>query len=510
MSRRRELSTLTGVTWSCESIPRSVATVPLVDAGHHTDDLVEDTDVIIVGARLAGSAAAIALRRLGRRVVVVDRSRLPANTLSTHGFWPSAVSELSRLGALERVLDDGPPKVHTLLIHHMGRTLRKPFNPVDGFSYGLSVPRTHLDAAVLATAVEAGADVRLQHRVTDLLRKDGRVVGVRCESPDGRVTQLRGRFVVGADGRRSTVADLVGAAVPYRGSRNDRGFVYWYMDDPKVGTEWRHTGALWRVGDTVVLVGPMAQDRLSVVCMPPVEHVRRFRADPGEMWERLLREHRHLADRVRGATRPTRMFSVTELPAFFRASTGPGWALAGDAGHFKDPSVAQGIREALRHSRMLGEIVGTHLEDVAGLDGALMRWEHLRDQDCLGTYHWANRESGVDSVQPILSEAIRAFSTTGGGLEFGDVLSRLRSLDEVTPPSRAVVWLARAMTRPHADRRLILRQAAAEAALARDSVREARDDRFRTTVAHASERPGWQWPPRRDEVGPAELEQAVA
>lgn len=450
---------------------------------------------MIVGARIAGCATAIALCRAGRRVVVLDRARFPSNTLSTHGFWPSAVSELSRLGALDRVLADGPPKVTSLLIHHLGHTLRKPFNPVDGFSYGLSVPRTHLDVALIEIAREAGADVRLRSKVTALRWREGRAAGVRYTGADGTECEVSAPLVIGADGRRSTVAELVGAAIPYRGSRNDRGFVYWYMDDPKVGTEWRTTGALWRVGDSVVLAGPMAQDRLSIVCMPPVGHVGRYRSDPLGMWERLLREHRHLADRVQGASRPTRMYSIAQLPAFFRASTGPGWALAGDAGHFKDPSVAQGIRDALHFGRLLGEAAAPVLDDGALLDAALMEWERHRDRACLSTYHWANRESGIDPVQPLLREAIRTFSRTDGGLEFADILSRIRDLEEVTSPGRSLVWLARALSRPDVDRRLVLSQVRAEAAIVRDTALERGLRRFRPQRKHASERDGWSWPP---------------
>lgn len=476
---------------------------------------LEHADVVIVGARIAGCAAAIALSRAGRRVVVLDRARFPSNTLSTHGFWPSAVSELSRLGALDRVLADGPPKVRSLLVHHLGHTLRKPFNPVDGFGYGLSVPRTHLDVALIETARDAGTDVRLRQRVTGLRRSAGRVAGVRYAGPDGTEREIAAPLVIGADGRRSTVAELVGAAVPYRGSRNDRGFVYWYIDDPKVGTEWRTTGALWRIGESVVLAGPMAQNRLSIVCMPPVSQVARYRTDPLGMWERLLREHRHLADRVHGASRPTRMYSIAQLPAFFRASTGSGWALAGDAGHFKDPSVAQGIRDGLHFSRLLGETVAPLLDDPARLDAALERWEYARDRACLSTYHWANRESGVDPVQPLLREALRTFATTGGGLEFADVLSRIRELEEVTSPGRSLVWLARALSRADVDRRLVLRQVRAEAAIARDTMIERGLGRFRPSRGHASERAGWSWPPGTSEasdglpVGPAELEQVV-
>jgi 2-polyprenyl-6-methoxyphenol hydroxylase-like FAD-dependent oxidoreductase len=191
--------------------------------------------------------------------------------------------------------------------------------------------------------------------------------------------------------------------------------------------------------------------------------------------------------------------------------------LAGDAGHFKDPSVAQGIRDGLRFGRLLGEAAAPLLDDPVRLDAALAAWEHDRDRDCLSTYHWANRESGVHAVQPLLREAALTFARTGGGLEFADVLSRQRTLEDVTAPPRSMVWLARALSRPGMDRRMILRQVAAEAAINRDSAIERRLDRFRPRRPHASERSGWTWPPPGPEAadsipigGSSELEQVVA
>src|SRR3954451_7704861 len=63
--------------------------------------MAEHFDVIIVGARCAGSPLATCLARAGMRVCVVDRARFPSDTPSTHGVQPSGVKILDRLGMLE-------------------------------------------------------------------------------------------------------------------------------------------------------------------------------------------------------------------------------------------------------------------------------------------------------------------------------------------------------------------------------------------------------------------------
>src|SRR5688572_8621285 len=70
-------------------------------------------DVIVVGARCAGSSTAMLLARYGYRVLVVDRSTFPSDTISTHLIHPPGVAALRRWGLLDRVVATGCPPVHT-------------------------------------------------------------------------------------------------------------------------------------------------------------------------------------------------------------------------------------------------------------------------------------------------------------------------------------------------------------------------------------------------------------
>src|SRR5689334_2207574 len=65
-------------------------------------------DVIVVGARCAGSPLATLLARGGLRVCVVDRAGFPSDTPSTHAIQPGGVKVLERLGVLDRLLAVAP------------------------------------------------------------------------------------------------------------------------------------------------------------------------------------------------------------------------------------------------------------------------------------------------------------------------------------------------------------------------------------------------------------------
>ena len=70
-------------------------------------------DVIVVGARCAGSPTAMLLARRGHRVLLVDRATFPSDTVSTHLVHPPGVAALRRWGVLDEVLGTGCPPVHT-------------------------------------------------------------------------------------------------------------------------------------------------------------------------------------------------------------------------------------------------------------------------------------------------------------------------------------------------------------------------------------------------------------
>jgi len=65
--------------------------------------LIESFDVVIVGARCAGSPLAAPLARQGVEVALVERATFPRDTLSTHIFEADALAFLDRLGVTGRL-----------------------------------------------------------------------------------------------------------------------------------------------------------------------------------------------------------------------------------------------------------------------------------------------------------------------------------------------------------------------------------------------------------------------
>ena len=165
---------------------------------------MDEHDVVIVGARCAGSPLATMLANAGVDVCVVDQARFPSDTLSTHIVQSHGSAFLERLGLRDTLLDVGSVEIVQFTL--INDDVRVDGGPGPEDLPPLCVRRVTLDEVLVEAAEAAGAEVRTRTRVTGMIHDGDRVAGI--ETGDG---PIRARLVVGADGMRSNVAEWVGA-----------------------------------------------------------------------------------------------------------------------------------------------------------------------------------------------------------------------------------------------------------------------------------------------------------
>jgi flavin-dependent dehydrogenase len=297
-----------------------------------------DYDVIIVGARVAGSATAMLLSRAGMKVLMVDRASFPSDTLSTHQVQVPGVERLRRWGLLDALA--GTPPARRVRFAPGDFVLEGRF-PDGGAVY--SPRRRLLDTVLVDAARAAGAEVREGWPVDELMFADGLVTGIRR----GRQTE-RAPLVVGADGRHSMVARAVGAdayrTVP---ARSVGYYTYW------AGVELGG-GEIYGRGDRMLGAWPTNDGLVVTYVVAPVAQFKTFRADiEGNVVEALDRTD--LGERIRAGERADRFYGTADTGGRFHRPFGPGWALVGDAGLVLDPITGQGISDALRDADVLAE-----------------------------------------------------------------------------------------------------------------------------------------------------------
>jgi flavin-dependent dehydrogenase len=413
-------------------------------------------DVVIVGARCAGSPLANLLAREGIRVVLVEQAQFPRDTLSTHLFEADALAFLNRLGLADQLRATGAPFVRR--IDNRGDDFRVladwPQQPGD--IGGIAAIRRHVLDPILAQAAgEAGAEVHMATKVIGLLEHAGRVAGVRVSGPDGEA-ELRSRLVVGADGRNSTVARLCGAR-KYNLTPNHRALYYGYFEGADPGPE--PTFVFHRWSDRFVLGCPADSGLYLTLVLPELAELDRFRND----LEGCFMEHtlscEPVAHAVGGAKRVGKILGAVRWEGFFREASGPGWVLTGDAGHFKDPAAGRGIGDAFRQADTLAPVIATGLGgSEQALDHALAGWGRLRDDDFAEHYWFGTDLGSAGSLPAVAPEIIRRMHARG---EFGLFMNiqnhRVKPSKVLTPP-RLLGATGRLLARRGSDRVRVLRE----------------------------------------------------
>ena len=426
---------------------------------------------MIVGARCAGSAAARALALRGRNVVALDGASFPSDTLSTHLFTPGHWAEVLDAGAFAKVVERlAPPRHYTVRIAAGRSEMVGRWPAVRGIDYGGCVRRPGLDLALVDAAREAGAEIRERARVTALVWENGRARGVRWSDREGNEGAIRAKLVIGADGRHSTLAELVGTRAHHiRPNSRMMAFAY-YANGPNIVPELVQQ---WRVGREQANVFPCDGDVSLALFMSPTDLEPAYRSDPAGTFERIVGSVPRMAECLDGSTRETKIRISYKHPSYFRHSAGPGWALAGDAGHFKDPTMAQGIRDGLRFGRLLGEAAAPALDDEVALDKALLAWEDDRDRQCLLAYQFANLLGFADEVSPIEDAAYMWFGRepdrTTAVLA---VFARALDYTKLFTPARAGRWIRDAFRDGTVDNRLLGQIVRRDAARELDRQRE--------------------------------------
>ena len=377
-------------------------------------------DAVIVGARCAGAATALLLARAGLRVLLVDRAAPGTDTLSTHALMRGGVVQLSKWGLLGAVVDAGTPPISRTLFDYGTHATTVTIRPAAGVDALYAPRRTVLDALLVDAAVSAGAHVAFDVVVTGLHRDDsGRVRGVSGHTRGGPAFHAYAPVTVGADGLRSTVADAVDAPVTQRGRHAGAVWCTYVTGLPNEGYRW-----FWRPGAAAGLIPTNDGATCVFAGMPSGRFAVPAR---GGRWRALLATLAEAAPDVAAELRSSSPVAPVRgwagVPSVGRRAHGPGWALVGDAGYFKDPLSTHGMTQALRDAELLADSILAAHSGAEPSGAALARYERTRDRlsaglltatDALAAYDWdaAGVERLLRQLASAMSDEVEALAMT--------------------------------------------------------------------------------------------------
>ncbi|GGM19437.1 hypothetical protein GCM10011608_00060 [Micromonospora sonchi] len=315
----------------------------------------DEFDVVVVGAGPAGAAAALAARRAGAGVLLLDRADFPRDKACGDGIAAHALDVLAELGVADAVAGHPPVPALRLVAPGGGAVARALPRPA------YTVPRQVFDARLVAAAVDAGALLR-RRAVRRVEARPDRVV------LDGEISA---RVLVGADGAGSVVRRALGQRA--NPDRHLALAIRGYAPAPP--------------GPPVQLIVTSAARWPAYAWSFPIGDGR-ANVGYGEVLRGEALSRAHLLDRLAALLPGTEPGRVTGLRAHhlplstFRPVPGRGRVLlAGDALSLINPFTGEGIFYALRSGALAGVAAASAPEQAARRYALTLRRR-------LGTHLW--------------------------------------------------------------------------------------------------------------------------
>ncbi|MBT0767645.1 geranylgeranyl reductase family protein [Kineosporia sp. J2-2] len=321
-----------------------------------TDQVPTSTDLLVVGAGPAGSAAAAWAARSGLNVVLADKETFPRDKACGDGLTPRAIAELDRLGLSDWL--SAYPSNRGLRACGFGQELYLPWPGGSLPGRGSAVPRTTLDTRIREEALASGARGVENARAVDVLRDGDRVIGVVfAGAKDQPNFTISCRRLVVADGYRSQLGRVLG-----REWHQDTAFgvaARAYVKSGRSTDEWitshlelRGTqnellpgyGWVFPLGDGEVNIGVGA---LATEKRPADVHLK----DLIKIYADLRRDDWQLEGEPRGVRS-----AMLPMGGAVSGVAGPNWALIGDAAGCVNPLNGEGIDYGLETGRLVAEL----------------------------------------------------------------------------------------------------------------------------------------------------------
>jgi 2-polyprenyl-6-methoxyphenol hydroxylase-like FAD-dependent oxidoreductase len=357
------------------------------------------------------------LARKGHRVLLTDRANFPSDTLSTHVVQPLAVAALRRWGLLDALVATGCPPIDTYSFDFGPFTIAGAPGTVDS-PVAYCPRRTILDKLLVDAAARAGAEVREDFVVEELVTEGGRVVGIKGQSRTGDIVVERASVVIGADGRNSVVAESV---TPEK-----------YSERPPLMTPYyTYWSGLPMNGRFETYIRPnfgfaaaQTHDGLTMLVGGwPNAQAATIRKDVEGNYLKLFDSAPEFAERMRSARREGR-FAGTPTTNFFRKPHGPGWALVGDAGYLKDPITAQGINDAFRDAERCAQALDETFTGARSFDDAMSDYQRARDEQVLPMYDFTCQ---LAALEPPPAEMQQLFGAIHGNRKAMDGFAQMNA-----------------------------------------------------------------------------------
>jgi len=342
-------------------------------------------DVLIVGAGPSGLTLATALAARGIEASIVDRLAAGANTSRAAVVHARTLEVLEPIGVAERLVRRGVP-ARRFTIRDRDRVLV----PVefDGlptrYPYTLMVSQAVTEAVLLERLTELGGQVRRPTAVTGLTQDDQRVTATL---EDG--TEMRARYLVGADGMHSTIREQAGIGFP----GGSYGVSFSLADVRLSGRVPRDEVILYFSPAGLVVVAPLPDGIHRIVATvdsapecPDIPYVQALLDARASERERAIVKEVVWGARFRVHHRVVETYRAGRV------------LLAGDAAHVHSPAGGQGMNTGIQDAVALGNALAETI--TSGNDDPLNAYDAIRRPIAMEVVTFTDRLTRMATIGP--------------------------------------------------------------------------------------------------------------
>ncbi len=449
-----------------------------------TDDAY---NVVVLGGGPAGSATALALKRLdpGLRVALVERTDYSAIRIG-ETLAPPGRALLAELGVWDAFAARSPMKSYGTRAAWGSPELYENEFIFSTHGDGWHLDRREFDAFLSAEAWRAGVEVMLRAKASGQLRREQRW-NLTIQGEDSGKRELSARFVVDATGRRSWFAHSQGV----RHQVYDRlagVFAFLRLDPAQACTDTYASIEACEQGWWYSAVLP--DHRMVVAFMGDADTIRRLSWQTPEGWRSLTASAPHTRGPMAGAIWSAR-------PALWSASSqrietpiGDNWLAVGDAAGTFDPLSSQGIIKGMRNGIYAARVIVRHLRgDSNALEkyAAVLGREYNNYLDARAAYYrveqrwpdspfWQRRQEVITlHPQQLLRSRVPVHASAATRLPRSQVSMIVDICSVPRTASEVVKQIHGRIGAPHSDRQIVLalQQLAEEGVLTIDPVHTA-------------------------------------
>ncbi|MGH4010162.1 MAG: NAD(P)/FAD-dependent oxidoreductase [Pseudonocardiaceae bacterium] len=406
-------------------------------------------DVVINGASVAGCTAAILYARRGAKVALLERrSEMTSyKVLCTHYIQPSGYPVIAELGLIGELEAAGAVRNSAKYWTRWGWIDPEARRGPSSLPHGYSIRRKVLDPMLRHMAAETkGVELRLGHTVNGLLTDGDRVVGV-AGTAGTDIFELRGRLIVGADGKDSAIATL--AKTPTETVDNNR-FSYFahFRNLPRPDG---HVAKVYYLEPDNAYVMPNDDDVTVISAVVSKERLAEFKEDLEGAYRRFVLSLPEAPD-IDSAERVSKIVGTLNYPTIIREPSGHGYALVGDAALTSDPLAAVGCGWAMQSSHWLVEATSSAVLGRGDLNSALTIYGKRREREVKAHGHLIADYASARPFNHIERFMFSAAARDGHMAEhFHTFGSRIMTVPEFLSPlpvARAIMVNGRALLSP--------------------------------------------------------------